>query len=502
MPDVRIVSGGQNNSPIVAGDVRALQRANAQVFVQVNASGDIVNPGGAGGVGSDVNVSQINGQTPDMNTGNAGAGTLRAVLATDQPTIPVSFPSGVSTIPPVTGVQIVGGGIGRVSISGDSLAVTQNGNWLISIGAITVPVGITGDVSTIPKPGQVWPVREQNVIGVQVMNPGGSVAPSGDFPVRIGAINVPVGVTGDVSTIPKAGSTWPISAAQSLPVSQQGPIGVQILGGNMGGVQVQPSGDFPVRVGAINVPVGVTGDVSTIPKVGQTWPVSVAQTVNTAQQAPIGVQLLGGSMGARVSISGDQLNVVQQGVVGVQIVGGGVARVSASGDLNVIPSATNFSKFPVSGDQTIRDGADGTIRATVKSYANSNPVAVALVNASGDVYSPTPREPICKTIPFIASSNGTLVIAGPYNGRVIKVSSYDLQGASDIATSQGHFGSQGSGSQISPDWIFGVREGVSKQVSPLGGGYIFKTLLNQQLVFELSAGVMRGSVTFHTGDSF
>lgn len=37
-----------------------------------------------------VNVAQINGVTPDMNTGNAGTGTQRVVLATNQPAIPTT----------------------------------------------------------------------------------------------------------------------------------------------------------------------------------------------------------------------------------------------------------------------------------------------------------------------------------------------------------------------------------------------------------------------------
>lgn len=53
MGDVRIVGGDQNHPPIIAADVRALQRANAIVFVQVNASGDIINSGGGSSGGGD-----------------------------------------------------------------------------------------------------------------------------------------------------------------------------------------------------------------------------------------------------------------------------------------------------------------------------------------------------------------------------------------------------------------------------------------------------------------
>lgn len=213
--------------------------------------------------------------------------------------------------------------------------------------------------------------------------------------------------------------------------------------------------------------------------------------------------------------SGTQ-NVLNQSVVGVQIVGGGINRVSISGDTlpvtisqsvnvqeqNKIGAHVASGLVGITGDRSITDGADPTIESTVRDYANSNPITVVLTNASGDTYSPTPKEPICQTIPFNITSTGTTTIAGPYTGRVIKVCSYDLQGISNVGSAQGHFGSAASGSALTHDWVFAVREGTTKYVSPVGGGYIFKTNLNEPLVFECSAVAFRGSVTFQTGDSF
>lgn len=52
--DNRIVGeGGSQGADIIAVHVRRLLRANALVVVQVNASGDIVNPGAGGGGGGD-----------------------------------------------------------------------------------------------------------------------------------------------------------------------------------------------------------------------------------------------------------------------------------------------------------------------------------------------------------------------------------------------------------------------------------------------------------------
>ena len=286
MADVRIVQGGQNQGPITAAHVKALERANALVVVQVNASGDIVNPGGSGGAGSDVNVSQINSQTPDMNIGNASAGTLRVVLASDQPTVSVSGSFAASQVP-VTGVQIVGGSVG--------------------------------------------------------------------------------------------------------------------------------------------------------------------------------------------------------------------GKFSTSGDIGVIPSSTNSTRFPVSGDNGISDGVDRTILATVKDYPNSNPLTVVLVNPSGDAYIPIPEKPILVTRSGRITSSGTIVIAGPYNGRVIKVSRYELQSEAD--TAQCRFGSNASGEALTNQWLLNSREGVVEAVSPLGGGYVFKTQLNQSLVIESAGNNFRYSVSFHSGDS-
>lgn len=195
------------------------------------------------------------------------------------------------------------------------------------------------------------------------------------------------------------------------------------------------------------------------------------------------------------TVSGTRLQV--NPISGQTGVDGGAGNVSAA--TQRVTLARDIG-VPVSGDTSMVDGSNRTIKATVKSYANANPVAVALTNASGDIYSPTPKEPICATIPFRVSAGGTTTLAGPYNGRVIKVCSYDLQAIADCG--QAYFGSGASGSQMTPQWQFGAREGVNKAVSPLGGGYIFKTILNQALVIENSGAEVRGSVTFHTGDSF
>lgn len=565
---VQVVGGSGGGTVGVSGDVSTKPLAGqtwpVSVAGTVNTSEQqkigVHVAGGTVGISGDVNVTVQIGDVITVGAVTAPVGISGDVSTKPLAgqTWPVSFPSGL-TIGAITAPVGISGDVSTKPLAGQTWPVSFPSG--LTIGVITAPVGITGDVSTTPKAGQTWPTsiagtvntNQQGVIGVQVVggSGGGTVGVSGDvsttpkvgstwpvsFPsgLTIGAITAPVGITGDVSTTPKAGQTWPVSIASTVNTNQQGVIGVQVVGGSGGGT-VGVSGDVstkplagqtwpvsisaPVTIGIITVPAGISGDVSTTPKAGQTWPVSISGLVgitgdvsvrqdstNTPKgtlSTPIGVNVIGGSVGGRVSISGDILNTSQQGVIGVQVLGGQVGGAQGvSGDVAIKPSTNTpaGSYHPVSGDVGISDGVTRATKATVRAYANSNPVAVALTNVSGDVYSPTPKEPICQTIPFNITSNGTTVIAGPYTGRVIKVTAYDLQGSSNIATAQGHFGSGASGSQLTHDWLFAIREGVSKAISPLGGGYFFKTLINQSLVFELSAGSVRGSVTFHSGDS-
>lgn len=616
MGDSRIVSGGQNKTPIIAADVLALIRRNAIPVVLVNASGDIYNAVGGGGVGSDVNLATINGQTPALGAGNADPGTLRVVIVTDQGTLPVSGSFTAQVTAPA--FQTIGGLVG---ITGDS-RISQGGAWAVAG---------TGDFSTTPKAGQVWPTREQGVHGVYLVNPGGRVSISGDQLAAVQQGAWGVAVTGDASVRPAAGVTFP--------VVHQGPIGVQVVGGQVGGshgvsgdvlsrqsgawavavtgdAQVKPSPgvSFPVthqgpvgaylvgqnqRIGVsgdVNIGnevdirpldpgqdsvrihggnIGVTGDVSTTPKAGQTWPVreqgvvgvqvvggqvggshgvsgdvlsrqvggwAVAITgdvlirdggprLPVAVSGPVGAQIVGGSVGAQVSPSGDFMvrlglsttpigvtgdvstkpaagqvwPVREQNVQGVYIVGGsGQGTAGISGDVAIKPSqTTNIGRFPVSGDTGLSDGANRSILASVKQYANSNPVAVVLTNASGDTYLPVLEEPLMVTRSGRVTSGGATTIAGPYNGRVIKVSRFNIQSEADIARTMLHSAAAGaSGEQLTPQWNLGAREGVVESVSGIGGGYLFKTQLNQALVLHLQGQAVNYSITFQSGDAF
>lgn len=472
--DIRVVNAGQNSSGgIIAAHVRELARGNALLIAQVNASGDIVNPGGgAGGVASNINIDQVAGAATAANSGNADNGTLRVVIASDQPTIPVSFPSG------------------------------------LTIGAITAPIGISGDVSTTPKAGSTWPVslsgtintREQGSPGVQIIggSVGGRVSISGDsLTVTANDLDIRnlnpaqdsihvssgrVGVTGDVSTTPKAGSTWPVSIAAEVLVREQGVSGVQIVGGSLNG-RVSISGDS-LTVTASNLDirslnpsedsirihggvVGVSGDVllrsNTGTDIGNVG-IKTGQEINTREQAKTGVHVSAGQIGV-------------------------------SGDVSTTPAAGQVWPIRQTSPQSFSISGDGGVQATVRDYTNANPIAVVLTNASGDTYNPAPQVPTLLTVAGRATVNGSNAIVSAIGGRRIKVYAYDLQGEDE--TSRGYFASGASGSQLSPEWEFNAREGVSKAIDPASKGYLFATAAGAALSLELTAvPAMKYSVSY------
>lgn len=143
-----------------------------------------------GGVGVDINLFQIAGTTTTTNIGNAGNGTQRVVLASDQPTIPVDIqdtsiavslnkdedsvtiyaPNNNTTAIPVSvtntpsALAVVGAGAAasalRVQLSDESLLALENINVTVMNTALEItndagnpiPVNGTVAVSTLPAP--------------------------------------------------------------------------------------------------------------------------------------------------------------------------------------------------------------------------------------------------------------------------------------------------------------------------------------------------------------
>lgn len=332
MPDIRLVNETNQGAPIAA-QVRQLARANAIPVVQVNVSGDIINPGGGSSGGNGAILDGINS----------------AILATVKQFI--------------------------------------NSNPLVVI--LANPSGdVSNDVSTVPKTGETWPVSIAAAVTV-----AGAKADGGSTP---GSNNL--GIFPSVSRVNK--QAWIEGKQVSLRTNPKGDLVVTLEGEPLGSIGV--SGDVSTfQKGAWAT--AVTGDVSTKPLAGQTWPVSIAGTVNvsgTSSANPVGVSgdVSTFQRGAwATSITGDVL--LRQNatatpigtlstVIGVQIVGGqSGGSTGVSGDVSVkIGTIPGDTYFPVSGDQAIVDGVTRSIKATVKNYTNSKPLAVTIVNNSGDGY--------------------------------------------------------------------------------------------------------------------
>ena len=100
----------------------------------------------------------------------------------------------------------------------------------------------------------------------------------------------------------------------------------------------------------------------------------------------------------------------------------------------------------------------------------------------------------------ITTPGSNAIIANPSGSR-IKVVSYDLQSEGDCA--RGYFASGPSGSQLTPQWELGNREGVCKQIPEANGAYVFAANLGDTLSFESSSTIpMKYSVTYHSDDNF
>lgn len=489
--DTSIVDGA---TPSIKATVKDFSNAKPLAVTLVNASGDVYNAGGGASSGGDGAI--LDGVSSSIKA------TVKQYSNSNPLTVVLVNASG----------DAYNGNQTSVTLSKWNLTPTQD-----SVHVNSGLVGVTGDVSTVPKAGQTWPVREQGVVGVQIVgsavgsvsgdtyvNQRGAwaVSVTGDVLLRqnpgtnIGNVSQQGGwstaVTGDVSTTPKAGSTWP--------VREQGVVGVQVVGGSIG-AQISASGDLYVaQRGAWAT--AVTGDVSTIPKTGSTWPVSFS--------GPVGVQIVGGGVN-RVSISGDTLavtisqtlNVSEQNKTGVHVASG---LTGVTGDVSTVPKAG--STWPVSlngtvlptGDFRLLDGSDASIKVTVKNYTNAKPVAVALVNASGDVYNAANKIHVLITVAGRVTSAGSNSIVSAVTGKKIKVTSYELQGDGDNA--RGYFASGASGSQLNVEWELAALDGVVKDVPAANGSYLFATAAGAALSFESSSSrTMKYAVTYHAEDA-
>ena len=102
-----------------------------------------------GGAPWSVNNTQIDGTAISVNTGNADAGTQRVVLATNQPTVPVSFGiPGTPTLDYATSASVATSGTATHSVAGpitlDSVEASASGEM-----KVTIAYGTTGSEATV-----------------------------------------------------------------------------------------------------------------------------------------------------------------------------------------------------------------------------------------------------------------------------------------------------------------------------------------------------------------
>jgi hypothetical protein len=174
------------------------QQAMASSIPVVIASNQSAVPVSQAGSDWSVNVAQLNGNTPDTNSGTKSNGTLRVVIATDQPTLTNSL-----NVVLQTGANTVG-------------AVNQAGTW-------TVATNADCSVAAGAAPGKALLVA--GVYNSSLLSPisGQSVALQLDSSGRVIVAPLPAG-TNTIGAINQAGSwnvgqsgTWNVTVNTALP---------------------------------------------------------------------------------------------------------------------------------------------------------------------------------------------------------------------------------------------------------------------------------------------
>jgi hypothetical protein len=540
----------------ISGDVN-LQQSNDRIIGRIAGplGVQIVGSSGSGtvGVSGDVTVTPKTGSTWPVSIDVANIDYIASGL------IGVTGDVNVRQQTPI-GIQILGGAIGgSVSISGDGpINVNQKGAWSVAvsgdvtlqqsssriIGRIEGPigvqivgssgsgtVGVSGDVTLQQNSNRVLG-RIESPIGTQIVGWPGTVGISGDSVVNVVQRGAwATAITGDVNVVVSIGDVITVGNV----------VGSQIVGGSIGGT-VAISGDSTINsIQRGGWSVGVSGDIL-LRKNDTNTPIGTLST-------PIGVQVVGGSIGSQVSFSGDTVtNVNQRGAwstaisgdislqqssnriigriespVGVQIVGTSVGTFGISGDVSLQQSSnriigriegplgvqvvgSSVATVGISGDPLVRPhgtlsvsiSGDSGVTATIRDYANSNPLAVTLTNASGDVFDPLSRRNL-ETKSGNYTTTGSRVVAQVTAPNRLYVTAYDFQAQSDFAYV--NFASGASGSALTPQWILGAREGVAKAVSPAGYGYMFRTDPGVGISLENNGNSVRWSVSYYTGDA-
>lgn len=161
--------------------------------------------GGGGGVASN-NITQVAGTAVDVNSGNKSAGTLRVVLATDQPSLPL--PTGAATDASLTN------GTAKSKISdaaGNALTSTSGAldvniktpaTLPVSATALPLPTGAATDASLT---GGNAKTKITDTAGTSITSTGNAldvnIKTSATLPVSAAALPLPTGAATDAVAI-------------------------------------------------------------------------------------------------------------------------------------------------------------------------------------------------------------------------------------------------------------------------------------------------------------
>lgn len=193
-----------NNGTTDAGTQRVTLSSDSTGQVKLATGANTI---GALTANQSTNVAQLAGTTTDTNSGNKSAGTLRTVIATDQPnlTVPLNVAlaanqsvnvAQINGVTPLMGNGTTGTGSQRVTIVSDNTANTNP--WLVTqtpatSGGLTPATGSIGNTATSIKgtAGQVF--------GWYFYNPNATVAYVQFFNTASGSVTV--GTTAPVYSV-------------------------------------------------------------------------------------------------------------------------------------------------------------------------------------------------------------------------------------------------------------------------------------------------------------
>jgi hypothetical protein len=391
-----------------------------------------------------VNVSQISGTAPDVNSGNKSAGTQRVVLATDQPqltnalkvdgsgaTQPVSasalpLPSGAATAAkqpalgtagtPAADVVTVQGVASMTALKVDGSAVTQ-------------PISATA----LPLPSGAATAAKQPAIGT-------AGTPAADVVTVQGAASMTaLKVDGSAVTQPISASAFPLPAGAATAAKQPalGTAGTPAT--DVVTVQGTPSMTaLKVDGSAVTQPVSISGN----------------QPVNQAQVAGTAVDVNSGNKSAgtqRMVIATDQPQLTNA----LKVDGSAVTQPISASALPLPSGAATAAKQPALGTA----GTPSADVVTVQGAGSMTPILATDTPSATGGWTPIAETALSTTVQTVKSSAGTLGAYYCYNpnSTVAYVQVFDTSGTVTLGTTVAK-------------WTMGIPPGAAANLGiPMGG---------------------------------